>query len=75
MADVMTIAEIEKQFGGEWVLVGDVQTNEVLQVQGGDVLFHSKDRDEVWRRAAELKPKRFAVFYNGKLPEDMHYIL
>src|SRR5215472_15893404 len=47
MADILTIAESEKQFDGLWVLVGDLQTTEVLEVQSGKVLFHSKDRDEV----------------------------
>ena len=35
-------AEIEAQFASEWVLVADPQTNNALEVQRGNVLYHSK---------------------------------
>jgi hypothetical protein len=54
MGKIMTLAEIESQFESEWVLVEDPQTNEALEVQSGTVRHHSKDRDEVHRRAAAL---------------------
>jgi hypothetical protein len=61
MTDVLTVAEIESQFPSEWVLVEDPETNEALGVKSGKVLYHSKDRDEVYRSAAELRPKRIAM--------------
>ena len=42
----MTLQEIEEEFDGEWVLVGEPQTNEHLEVLSGKVLHHSKDRTE-----------------------------
>jgi hypothetical protein len=75
MADVLTIAEIEAQFTSEWVLVADPQTNEALEVQSGKVLYHSKDRDEVYREAVRLRPKRFAMLYTGTLPQDTAIVL
>ena len=53
----MTIAEIESQFESEWVLVEDPQTNNRLEVLGGKVRHHSKDRDEVYRKAVALRPE------------------
>ena len=47
----MTIKEIEAQFESEWILVADSQTNEALEVLRGNVICHSKDRDEGYRRA------------------------
>jgi hypothetical protein len=47
MDGVMTVAQIEAQFKSERVLLGNPQTNETLEVQGGRVLWHGKDRDEV----------------------------
>ena len=44
----MTIEEIETQFDGEWVLIGDPETDEALQVTRGKVLSHSVDRDVVY---------------------------
>lgn len=75
MDEVMTIAEIESQFKSEWVLVEDPQTNEALEVQGGKVLYHSKDRDEFDRKVLEFCPKRFAVLYTGKTSEGMEFVL
>ncbi len=75
MDEVMTIDEIESQFQSEWVLVEDPQTNEALEVQSGKVRFHSKDRDEIYRKAVELRPKRFAMLYTGIIPEDTAIVL
>ena len=75
MSDVLTIAEIETRFQSEWVLVEDPQTDETLEVQSGKVCFHSKDRDEVYRKAVELRPKRFAMLYTGELPKDTAIVL
>jgi hypothetical protein len=75
MDKVLTIAEIESQFESEWVLVGDPQTNELLEVKSGKVLYHSKDRDEVYRRAVEVRPKRFAMLYTGTIPQGTEIVL
>ena len=75
MDDVLTIAQIEAQFESEWVLVEDPQTNDVLEVQSGKVRWHSRDRDEVYRKAVELRPKRFAMLYTGKMPKDTAAVL
>jgi hypothetical protein len=65
MDQIMSIDEINEQFDSEWVLVGDPLQNDNLAVQGGKILHHSKDRDEVYRKAVELRPARFAVLYTG----------
>jgi hypothetical protein len=75
MEDVLTIAEIESRFDSEWVLVEDPQTNDAMEVQGGRVSCHSKDRDEVYRLAAASRPKRFAILYTGTIPEDAAVVL
>lgn len=71
----MTIEEIESQFDSEWVLIEDPRTDEALNVLGGKVLHHSKDRDEVYRKAVSLRPKRSAVIYTGEIPEDTAVVL
>lgn len=75
MDNVLTIAQIEAQFESEWVLVKDPQTNEALEVQSGKVIWHSKDRDEVYRKAVELRPKWCAMLYTGRMPEDTAIML
>jgi hypothetical protein len=75
MSHILTAAQIEQQFESEWVLVEDPKTNDTLEVESGQVLWHSKDRDEVYRKAVELRPKRFAMLYTGKMPEDTAVVL
>ena len=75
MSDVLTLAQIQEQFPSQWVLVGDPQTTETLEIESGAVLWHSNDRDEVYRKAVALRPKRFAVLYTGRIPEDTAVVL
>ncbi len=75
MANILTIAEIKAHFDGEWVLVEDPQTDEALEVLSGNVIAHSKDRDEVYRHAAAARPERFAILYTGETPQDVAIIL
>lgn len=75
MAREMTIEEIESQFDAEWVLVEDPRTDEALNILGGKVLDHSKDRDEVYRKAVSLRPTRSAVIYTGEIPEGTAVVL
>ncbi len=75
MDKILTIAEVDSQFDAEWVLIGDPETSESLELRAGRVLCHSKDRDEVYRRAVELRPKRFAMHYTGKMPENTAIVL
>jgi len=71
----MTIAEIEREFASEWVLVGDPQTNDDFEVLSGKVLCHSPDRDTVYRKAVALRPTRSAILFTGEIPDDMAVVL
>jgi hypothetical protein len=75
MGDVLTFDQIKARYAPDWVLIGEPQTDDDLTVQSGRVLFHSPDRDEVYRKARELQPGRFAVQFLGPLPEHMALIL
>ena len=75
MAEVLSISEIQSQFDREWVLLEDPQIDEQLQLVGGKVVFHSKDRDEVDRKALELRPRHSAFLYTGPMPEDTAIVL
>ncbi len=75
MDEVLTVAQIHTKFSSEWVLIEAPQTNDALEVQGGRVRWHSKDREEVYRKAVTLRPARFAILYTGKMPEDTAIVL
>ena len=75
MGEVMSQAEIATRFESEWVLLEDPETTDALEVKSGKVLWHSKDRDEVYRKARELRPRHSAILYTGTLPEGMVIVL
>lgn len=75
MPEVLTMSEIEDRYQSQWVLVVDPTTGESLEVVSGCVVSHSGDRDEVYRKAVELRPRRFAVLYTGGMPEDTVIVL
>lgn len=71
----LTIAEIESQFESEWVLLGDPELGDASEVLSGKVIAHSKDRDEIYRRAGSRGAERFAIVYTGRLPENAAIVL
>ena len=75
MTRQMTLTEIKSEFDSEWVLIGDPMTDEALNVLEGRVLHHSKDRDEVYRKAVSLRLERSAIVYTGQIPEGTAVVL
>ena len=75
MGEFLTIEEIEKRYAPDWVLINNPQSDEQMQLLAGEVVSSGKDRDELYRRAAELKLGHVAVHYLGAWPEDTIFIL
>jgi hypothetical protein len=75
MQEILTIDEIESRFDSEWVLIEDPDVDEHLNILRGKVVWHSKDRDEVYRKALELRPKSAATLYIGTMPENTAIVL
>jgi hypothetical protein len=71
----MSREEIETRFPGEWILLEDPETSDSLKILSGKVLSHSLNRDEVYQRALELRPRQSAILFTGKLSEDMAIVL
>jgi len=75
MDETLTIDEIEARFAPDWVLIGEPQTDGEQRLLAGKVLFHSPDRDEIYRKATELRLDRIAVRYLGGWSDDMVLVL
>ena len=75
MDEILTFDQIKARYAPDWVLIGDLETDENLEVLSGRVLFHSPDRDAIDDRAKEFMPGRFAVQFLGPFPEDVAFIL
>jgi hypothetical protein len=71
MNEVMTAEEINARFESEWVLIANPETEENLMLKGGRVLWHGKDRAEMYRKIAELpKPLNLTLHYTGTISEE-----
>ena len=75
MEQVLTLSEIEARYPGEWILVAEPEFDENLEVRRGRVVFHSKDRDEMYRKDAELGLESAAYLYTGAIPEEAVVVL
>jgi hypothetical protein len=75
VADILTIEQIRSRYDSEWVLIGEPELDESSRLLSGRVVFHSPSRDDVYRKAVELRLPHFAVRYLGDLPENMAMIL
>ncbi len=71
----LTMAEIGAHFPSEWVLLEAPEVDQDFEVIRGQVAWHSKDRDEVDRKAVELRLKHSAFVYTGECPQRMEYVL
>jgi hypothetical protein len=71
----LTINEIEARFDGEWVLIEDPVTNAALEVERGRVRFHSREQQDLYKKAKELGLHRWAVVFAGKMPHKTEYAL
>jgi hypothetical protein len=67
--------EIKATFKDQWVLIKVEAVDEDYKVVEGEVLARSKDKDEVYQKLLEIRPKEFAIEYTGLVPEDLAVVL
>jgi len=75
MGEILSVVEINNRYHSEWVLLGNPETDGNLNIQCGTLLRHSKNRDELYRKARELSPVHSAILYTGQLPSTTAVIL
>ena len=75
MREILSFSEIKELFDSEWVLIGTPETEENFNIKRGIVLWHSKNRDEVYRKAREMQLDHSAIIYTGKLPDNVAVVL
>jgi hypothetical protein len=69
MKKVFTMKELEARYSGEWVLLVNAVHNKLMEPIRGELVFHNRDRDEVYKEAHKRKDAHTAIFYVGKLPK------
>ncbi len=75
MNESLPLSELISRFPSEWLLISHPVLDSLGQLSGGIVEFHSKDRDEVYRKATELKLDKVAFWSTGKIPANTAIIL
>lgn len=65
----MKIAEIKEKYKDEWVLLEVIKVDRSGELLEGDVLAHSRDRDDTYQAMKKRKWKDVAHFYTGEIPD------
>lgn len=72
----MTMAEMERDFDQQWVLIINPWTDpETGDIGRGEVAGHGPDRDELARLLDVIDPKRYALPFLGQVQRDGIYLL
>lgn len=73
----MTVKEMWDQYPSEWIFIENPEQAKTLEVRSGNVLYHSRDRSEFYRKVLELKPppRHSAVIYTGTIPKNTVVVL
>ncbi|MBM4334031.1 MAG: hypothetical protein FJ117_22910 [Deltaproteobacteria bacterium] len=64
----MEIEKIKKKYKDEWLLIKITVADDKDQPIEGEVLLHSKSRDEVYEAQKDLKDDLY-ITYSGELPK------
>jgi hypothetical protein len=75
MSKILTRKEIETRFDAEWILIADPELDRHMNVLRGEVVSHSRERDEVYQKAIDLRLKHSAFLYIGEVPGDAVFVL
>ena len=71
-----TIAEIEAEYDGEWVLVNRVERGRNGYARGGQIVAHGSDKEAILAELDKLPlPHDIAFFFAGPVFEDAIYLL
>ncbi len=71
----MKWGKIIEQYKDEWVLIDVKDVNDDFTIREGKVLAHSKDKEQIYKKLLEIRPKKFSIEYTGKIPEDLAVVL
>ncbi|MDI6793834.1 MAG: hypothetical protein QME81_13380 [bacterium] len=64
------LVSFKEKYEGEWLLLDDVETDDIQQPVKGVLLAHSKSKAEIYEKLLQVRPKQFAIEYAGEIPKD-----
>ena len=74
---IESIEIINKKYDGEWIFLVNCEVTEDGDFLGGEVVLHSKSREEVFRDISKYKDhfSMFSFRYAGRIPEGVSILL
>jgi hypothetical protein len=75
MEDIISLAEMQRRYDGEWVLIVNASLDQNLEVISGKVVAHSIDVESIYRALALTKGVEASIEYIGQVPDDFAAIL
>lgn len=67
--------DIKKSYKDQWVLIEVEKVDKSFNIVEGEVLAHSKDKDEVYQKLLQIRPREFSIEYTGEVPEDLAIVM
>ena len=66
----MNPEELKHKYKDEWTLVEVLEEDDLNRPLNVQLIFHSKNRDEVYEKLEHVESKKHvATFYTGKIPQ------
>jgi hypothetical protein len=72
---ILTIEQMRETYIDEWLLIAFTAIDVNLNVLAGEVLAHSKNRDDIYSALRQRNGRSFAIEYTGTLTSDTAYLL
>jgi hypothetical protein len=73
--NILTIEQMRERYHNEWLLVAFTEVDDDFNVLKGEVLAHSKERDDVYSAFDRRQGKSVAIEYTGQIPADLACLL
>ena len=70
----LTLEEMEREYPDEWLFIIDCEFSENTELLSGVVVVHSESRADIYEASGHYKGGA-AIYYTGKLPKGMRYML
>ena len=73
----ITIEQVHIDYDGEWVYMINCQKGQYGSIAGGEVVLHSKNRDDVFEGMEKYRYEQSLTYfrYAGKIPEGTSVLL
>ena len=71
---LMKVEEIKKKYKDEWVLIRVTKVDEFGAPIEGEVIAHSKSRDEIYEKQRKIRGD-LAIIYTGEIPKEGYVVV